>query len=224
MRSFEDIYQTAVMHKGSVDVVEANLPKAKSPSQLKKLSDAHYLSEISRRIFRAGLKHEMVDKKWPAFDKAFKGFDIRFCAMLSDEDIESYMDDKRLIRHMGKIKSIRSNAQFIENVVREYNSFGDFLAGWPVEEIVELWFYLKKHGAQLGGRSGSLFLRMVGKDTFILTDDVVAVLKAENIVSKTPTSQRDIRATQDAFNQWKQESGRPMCEISRIVSMTSFGF
>jgi 3-methyladenine DNA glycosylase Tag len=79
---------------------------------------------------------------------------------------------------------------------------------------------LKKQGAQLGGNSGPSFLRMVGKDTFLLTDDVVAALVAQGVVDKRPTAQRDLRAVQQAFNQWQQESGRPLCQISRLLSMT----
>ncbi|WP_439133688.1 hypothetical protein [Pseudomaricurvus sp.] len=85
MRSFRSIYETAVLHKGGEAAVEANLPVLRSPSQLKQLSDDRYLSDISRRIFRAGLKHSMVDGKWPAFEEVYFGFDPYRVAMMSDE-------------------------------------------------------------------------------------------------------------------------------------------
>jgi len=62
---------------------------------------------------------------------------------------------------------------------------------------------------------------MVGKDTFVLTKDVVAVFIREGVVEKEPKSQRDLKAAQDAFNLWRSECGRDMCEISRIVSYTA---
>ena len=30
---------------------------------------------MSLRIFRAGLKHSLVDAKWPAFEEVFAGFE-----------------------------------------------------------------------------------------------------------------------------------------------------
>ena len=91
---------------------------------------------------------------------------------------------------------------------------------FSVTDITGLWALLKKQGQQLGGKSGAYFLRQVGKDTFILTDDVVAALKAQGVIDKAPTAQRDLRKVQDCFNQWQEESGRPMAHISRLLSYT----
>ena len=221
MRSFQSIYDTAVLHKGSVEAVEEKLPKPRTPAQLRKLGDDRYLSELSRRIFRAGLKHSMVDGKWPAFEEVFFGFNPLRVAMMSDEELEGLTHNAAIIRHFGKIKAVRANAIWMQDVIREYGSFGELIAGWEPEHIVDLWALMKKQGTQLGGQSGSRFLRMVGKDTFLLTDDVVAVLKAEGVVEKLPTAKRDLQAAQEAFNQWRQESGRSLAEISRIVSYTT---
>lgn len=220
MRRFEDIYQTAILHKGGASVVESLLPKAKSPSELAAISDDRYLSHMCRRIFRAGLKHSMVDAKWPNFEVVFNDFDPFSNAMLSDEDLEVLMQDKRIIRHMGKIRAVRENACFVREIAAEFGGFGQFLGQWPTEDIVGLWALLKKRGKQLGGNSGASFLRMVGKDTFLLTRDVIAVLKAEGIITKEPTAKRDLQLVQNAFNTWQQQSSRSLCEISRIVSLT----
>ncbi|GAA5316518.1 MAG: DNA-3-methyladenine glycosylase I [Candidatus Pelagadaptatus aseana] len=221
MRSFQSIYDTAVLHKGSAKAVESLLPDIRAESDLRELPNHYYLSEMSRRIFRAGLKHSMVDAKWPAFEQAFFEFDPYQVAMMSDEDLESLMQNDRIIRHFGKIKAVRGNAIWMLDVIREFGSFGALLADWPADNIVGLWTLLKKQGTQMGGQSGARFLRMVGKDTFLLTEDVVNVLKAEGVVDKMPTSQRDLLKAQEAFNQWQLESGRPMAEISRIVSFTT---
>ncbi len=53
---------------------------------------------------------------------------------------------------------------------------------------------------------------MVGKDTFIPTDDMAAALIAQKVIDKPPTSQRDLALVQQAFNQWHAESGRPLCQ------------
>ncbi len=221
LRSFQSIYETAVLHKGGAVVVEAGLPVVLTEKQLGKIPNSEYLSQMSRRVFRAGLKHSMVDAKWPAFESVFHGFDLNSVAMMSDEDLEGLMHDKRIIRHFGKIKSVRKNAIWLLDIVAEHGSVGEWLAQWPADNIVGLWTQLKKYGTQMGGHSGARFLRMVGKDTFLLTDDVVAVLKAEGIVDKIPTSQKALSQVQLVFNQWQAESGRSMAEISRIISFTT---
>ena len=87
-------------------------------------------------------------------------------------------------------------------------------------DIVSLWRYLAKHGTQLGGLSAPRLLRMAGKDTFIPSNDVVAALKAQKVVDKVPSSQRDQAAVQAVFNQWHDESGRPMCQLSAMLAFT----
>ncbi|GAB3100494.1 DNA-3-methyladenine glycosylase I [Aestuariicella hydrocarbonica] len=221
MRAFQSFYETAVLHKGSVEAVESNLPELRTANALRKLPDDRYLSEISRRIFRAGLKHSMVDAKWPAFEECFFGFDPYRVAMMSDEELEALTHEPRIIRHFGKIKAVRANATWVLDVAREYGSFGKMIADWPSDHIVDLWALMKKQGTQLGGHSAARFLRMVGKDGFLLTDDVVSVLKAEGVVDKAPTSKRDLQLVQEAFNTWQAQSGRPLAEISRILSFTT---
>ena len=73
---------------------------------------------------------------------------------------------------------------------------------------------------QLGGLSAPRFLRMVGKDTFVPSYDVVAALNAQKLVDKAPTSLRDLAIVQNAFNQWHAESGRPMCQLSQMLAFT----
>ncbi|MEG6659604.1 DNA-3-methyladenine glycosylase I, partial [Pseudomonas aeruginosa] len=77
-----------------------------------------------------------------------------------------------------------------------------------------------KRGNQLGGLSAPRFLRMAGKDTFIPSDDMVAALKAQEIIDKPPTSLKDLAAVQAAFNQWREESGRPLCQLSVMLAHT----
>ena len=63
---------------------------------------------MSRRIFQAGLKHSMVDAKWPAFEEVFFGFEPRRVRAMSDEALEALLGDARLIRHWGKL-SVKNN-------------------------------------------------------------------------------------------------------------------
>lgn len=220
MHDYKWLNEYCLNRFGSAAELEARLPQPKSDQALRALGDDRYLSLISLRIFRAGLKHSLVDAKWPAFEQAFFGFDPEKVVLMGGERLENLMQDTRLIRHLGKLKSVPRNAQFVLDVRREKGSFGALIADWPVTDIVGLWKYLARHGSQLGGLSAPRLLRMVGKDTFIPTDDLVAALKAQGIIDKAPTSLKDLAAVQAAFNQWHAQSGRPLCQLSVMLAHT----
>ncbi|MDH4562451.1 DNA-3-methyladenine glycosylase I [Pseudomonas sp. BN411] len=220
MRDYRWLHEYCLNRFGSAEALEARLPQPRSDAELRAFSDDRYLSLIALRVFRAGLKHSLVDAKWPAFEEAFFGFDPQKVVLMGAEHLERLMQDTRLIRHLGKLKSVPRNAQFVLDVAREKGGFGALIADWPATDIVGLWKYLAKHGNQLGGLSAPRFLRMVGKDTFIPTDDMVAALKAQDIIDKAPTSQKDLAQVQAAFNQWQAESGRPLCQLSLMLAHT----
>jgi 3-methyladenine DNA glycosylase Tag len=199
--------------------LEARLPQPKSPQQLADTPDDRYLSQMSLRIFRAGLKHSVVDAKWPAFEEVFHGFDPRRVRAMSDEAMEKLLGDARLIRHWGKLKSVRDNAAAMLEIAGEHKSFGAWLAGWPGEDIVGLWEALAKRFSQMGGNSGPSFLRMVGKDTFILSPSVMAGLKHWAGMAP-PKNRGDRAAAQAVFNGWAAETGRPLSQLSLILAMS----
>ncbi|MGA6100346.1 DNA-3-methyladenine glycosylase I [Stutzerimonas marianensis] len=220
MRDYKWLHEYCLNRFGSAAALEARLPRPNSGDELRAVQDDRYLSLISLRIFRAGLKHSLVDAKWPAFEEVFFGFDPEKVVLMGGEHIERLMQDARIIRHLGKLKSVPRNAQFVLDVTASHGGFGHFLAGWPITDIVGLWRYLAKHGCQLGGLSAPRLLRMAGKDTFIPSNDVVAALKAQNVVDRVPSSQRDQARVQDVFNRWHEESGRPLCQLSAMLAFT----
>ncbi len=85
-------------------------------------------------------------------------------------------------------------------------------------EIVGLWEALAKRFSQMGGNSGPTFLRMVGKDTFILTPAVTAALKHWDAAAAPPKNLKDRQAVQSCFNGWAAETGRPLCQLSLILA------
>jgi len=200
--------------------VEARLPQPKAAAELAATGDDRYLSHMSRRIFQAGLKHSMVDAKWPAFEEAFYGFDPRRVRAMADEAIEALLGNAKLIRHWGKLKAVRDNAAAMIGVAEEHGSFGRWLAAWPGADIVGLWETLAKRFSQMGGNSGPSFLRMVGKDTFVLTGSVCAGLKHWGGLAGPPKNRGERAAAQKIFNDWAAESGRPLCQISLILAMS----
>ena len=86
--SFAPILEAACTRLGTA-ALEARMTQPSSPAELKALTDDRYLSQMSLRIFRAGLKHSLVDAKWPAFEDVFEGFEPRRVRAMSDEALEA---------------------------------------------------------------------------------------------------------------------------------------
>lgn len=218
MDSFDEIYQAVAARKGGFAEVEALLPKAASARSLRRRSDDRYLAEMTACVFRSGFVWRVIENKWPNFEAAFHGFDVTSCVMQSDDDVDRLASDTGLVRHRKKIESVRRNAAYMLEVRESHGSFGAYLAAWPREDIVGLWDEMKRRGDRLGGQTGRFFLRFVGKDTPIFSADVIKALIAQGVVDKAPTSKRALAQVQQAMNQWRQESGRDFCQISRILA------
>lgn len=217
MIAFAKIRKAAEKRLGK-DGLAARLPKVKSPAQLKKVSDDRYLSVMSLRVFRAGLKHEMVDAKWPDFEKAFRGFEPKRVRAMSDEEVEKLMGDQRLIRHLGKLKSVHANAAAMCDLAVEHGSFGAWLAAWPGRETVKLWDEIARRFVQLGGNSAPYFLRMAGKDTFILTPGVVKALNHWDAFDGEPKGKGDRAKVETLFNAWAEETDLPLAHLSMTLA------
>lgn len=217
MVAFTKIQKAAVQRLGKAELAR-RLPKVKSPAALKRVADDRYLSLMSLRIFRAGLRHDMVDAKWPAFEKVFRGFEPRKVRAMSDEQVEALMGDRRLIRHLGKLKSVHANAAAMCDLAEERGSFGAYLADWPGDQIVALWDDLAKRFHQLGGNSGPYFLRMAGKDTFILTYSVVKALQQWRAFAGEPKGKKDRARVGEIFAAWAEETGLPLAHLSMTLA------
>ncbi|MDP6566577.1 MAG: DNA-3-methyladenine glycosylase I [Alphaproteobacteria bacterium] len=220
MTTFADIQAAAVARNGTLADLKKKLPKAKSAKALKAISDDRYLSAMSLRVFSAGLKHSMVQGKWPAFEEVFFGFEPHRVRAMPDEALEALMGETRIIRHWGKIKSVRANAAAICRIAEESGSFGAWLAAWPPERTVELWDELQKRFTQLGGNSGPYFLRMVGKDSFTASPYVIRALNHWGVYDGSGKGKRERAKIQEAFNDLAAESKLPLCQISMTLAQS----
>lgn len=220
LEPFDVIYARAVKKKGKREL-EASFAKPRSRAALARRPDGEILSEMGKIVFSAGFSRRVVDQKWPAFVEAFSGFLPERVAALSDQTLDTLAQDKRLIRHRGKIASLRDNAAFCHALAAEHGSAAKFLAAWPEEDITGLWLELKGRGSRLGGASGPRVLRALGKDTFILTPDVLKGLKKARAALPSATSKAGLAAAQVAFNTWREESGLPLCVLSRVLACST---
>ena len=91
---FAPILEAAQARLGAPALSSARLAQPRTPAELEALGDDRYLSQMSLRIFRAGLKHSLVDAKWPAFEEVFGGFEPRRVRAMSDEALEALLADR----------------------------------------------------------------------------------------------------------------------------------
>lgn len=220
MRHFAEIETLAANNKGGEAAMEALLQPVPDQSQVTELGDDRWLANFTRCVFNSGFNWKVIEKKWPGFEEAFHGFSPNFLAMLPDEKYEALLKDTRIVRHGAKIMSVRHNAIWMVGLAREHGTAARFLGSWPASDQTGLMDLMKKQGSRLGGNTGQYALRFIGKDGFILSADVTNALIREAVVSKPPTSKKDMAAVQAAFNQWHDETARPYTHLSRILAMS----
>ncbi|MDJ0613745.1 MAG: DNA-3-methyladenine glycosylase I [Rhizobiaceae bacterium] len=220
MRTFDEIYEIAAARKGGAEALEKQISPALLAVELAKIPDDRWLSDMTKRVFQAGFNWKVVESMWPGFEAAFEGFDLGRCAMLHDEDFDRLVSDTRIVRYGAKIRSVQENAVFLIDLINEHGSAGKAFGKWPSDDYIGLLELMKKRGSRLGGNTGQYFLRMMGKDSFILSRDVTARLIAEGIIDKNPKSKKALTQVQHAFNTWMDQSSRGLTEISRVLAMS----
>jgi 3-methyladenine DNA glycosylase Tag len=219
--SFEAIRARAEKRKGGATALEKLLPKKPNANALAKLSDDRILSEMSMRVFSAGFAWSVIKAKWPGFEEAFLGFAPSKLTFQPDEFWDRLMGDTRIVRNGAKILSVRDNAAFVQAIAREHGSFGKFLATWPSSDEIGLLDLLLKRGSRLGGNTGQMFLRFVGWDGFVTSQDVVACLRDAGLdIAAEVKSKGDLAKVQAQFNAWAKETGLPYTHLSRICAMS----
>jgi 3-methyladenine DNA glycosylase Tag len=197
------------------------MPTVRSSRALARSKDDRWLAQMTRCVFQAGFVWRVVDHKWDDFEDVFFGFPPQKIVMLSPEQIDRFAANPRIIRNRQKVLGVQANAQFILDINQEYGCFGKFIAHWPAQDLIGLFALMKRQGSRLGGMTGQRVLRNMGKDTFIITGDVVRCLQRNGVdVGDNPSSKRKLQLIQDAFNQWHEESGLPYSHISRICALS----
>jgi 3-methyladenine DNA glycosylase Tag len=222
MTPFSEIFARAAARKGGDGALEKILAETASrpPAEIAAIPDDRILAEMTRRIFYAGFSYKVVDDKWPAFERAFAGFDPNACAFMSEEQLDALTGDRGIVRNAAKIRAVQRNARFLLDLRAEHGSAARFFAHWPDSDYVGLLDLLKKRASHLGGDAAGRFLRAIGKPAFIATPDVVAALIRDGAIDRPPGGKRDLATIQAAFNRWSAESGRDLTAISRVLAMS----
>ena len=221
MADFAKIRARAAERKGGDAVLKSLLGPASDNATLATVTDDRILSTMAERVFAAGFVWRVIEQKWPGFEEAFLGFEPKRLLFQPDDFWHDLASDKRIVRNPQKIRSVRDNAAFVEQVSKEHGSFGKFLADWPAEDQVGLATYLGKHGSRLGGNTGQYLLRWLGWDTFIMSKDLILALRDAGLdIGEAATSKKDLAKVQGQINEWAKATGLPRAHISRILSMS----
>jgi len=221
MEKFTTIYQRAADRKGGEVALNSLLYQPRTEHELSGLTDDRVLAELTKKVFQSGFVWRVVENKWPDFEDIFFGFDIEKILMMPDDMLERKATDPRIIRNFNKVKTIRENAFMLSDLADAHGSASSWLVSWPCEDIIGLWAYLKKHGARLGGNTGPYALRTLGKDTFLLSRDVEAYFRAHKLIEGGLSTKKSLNTIQEAFNQWKSESGLSLQEISQVIAFST---
>jgi len=197
------------------------MPEVRSRRALAASKDDRWLAQMTRCVFQAGFVWRVIDNKWDGFEEVFFGFPPQKIALLSPEQLDRFATNPRIVRNRVKVLSVQANAHFILDICREHGSFGKFIASWPGQDLIGLFALLKNRGSRLGGMTGQRVLRNMGKDTFIVTGDVVCCLQRAGLdIGDNPATQRELRLIQAVFDQWHEESGLPYSHLSRIAALS----
>ena len=210
--SFKPILKRARARHG--DALEGRFSQVLDPKALAGVPDDRVLSSMAKCVFAAGFRWRVVQAKWPTFEEAFLGFNPAKIAAFDQMHLDALAADTRIIRNPQKIRATVENARFVREVGKEHGGFAAFLAAWPDDDVVGLWAYLKKHGSRLGGNTGPRTLRLVGKDTFIVTGDVEYALRELGIIRTKSVGKAALKAAQSQFAAWSKEMGMPMAHLS----------
>ena len=86
---------------------------------------------------QAGLSWETILKRREGYRKAFKNFDVKKVAKMSDDELEKLMQEEGIIRNRLKIFGTRKNALAFIAIQKEFGSFDayvwSFVGGKPLQ-------------------------------------------------------------------------------------------
>lgn len=221
MEAFDAILRNAEKRKGGNKMLNILLPALPPANFVDQKPDSFFLAMMCKVVNQAGFNWTVIERKWPQFEEAFLGFDVHQLSMLSPEAWEAYEKDARIVRHWPKIKAFMENVEWVRTESERNGGFANFMKQWHASEQVECMAYLNKYGSRLGGMSGQWFIRYCGKDSFVLTRDVVAALQASGLdIKDQPSSKREMKLIQACFNRWHAETGLPYTYLSRIAAFS----
>jgi 3-methyladenine DNA glycosylase Tag len=222
LRSFEKIFALAAARKGGAANLNRILAETKPRARraVARLGDDRVLAAMTRTVFAGGFAWHIIDRKWPAFEIAFGGFDPHACAFLNDEQLDALIRDRSIIRSPRKVMAVPRNARFVLDLAAEHGSAARYFAAWPDARLIDLIAIVRKRGSGFGFENAARFLRAIGKPAFIDSPDVLRALVREGVLDRPSSGKMALETIQAAFNHWSAESGHDLTTLSRVLAMS----
>ncbi len=84
--------------------------------------------------FQAGLSWLTILRKREAFRTAFAGFDPKAISEFGEDEVHRLLQDKGIVRHQGKIRSVVNNAVRCLELIEERGSLSDHIWGFAADD------------------------------------------------------------------------------------------
>jgi 3-methyladenine DNA glycosylase Tag len=97
------------------------------PPRERPKDDNGYFEQLTKAVFRAGFSWKVIRDKWPNFQRAFDGFDIKKVAHYETQDVDRLLADEGIVRNGRKIEATIHNANLIQQLVVKHGSFYHYL-------------------------------------------------------------------------------------------------
>ena len=102
--------------------------------------DRHIFEMLCLEGQSTGLSWRTIINKRQAYQEAFYNFDIDKCASLTDDYLDSLLENPQLIRNRSKLYSVRKNALAVQQIIAEHGSLDAFVWSYTQEKpIVGHW-------------------------------------------------------------------------------------
>ncbi len=147
------------VHKWEAAVPEMIIPPRGVPED-----DDGYLEQMTKAVFQAGFSWKVVERKWPAFRKAFHGFSVEKVASLSPGDVDVLLQDESIVRNRRKIEAAVWNARKVLALRADFGSMQDFLRSLDDRPYPDVNRQLQATFEHLGRTGAYVFLWSVGED------------------------------------------------------------
>ncbi len=117
---------------------------------------------LTLELFQSGLSWKTILHKRDNFRKAFAWFDVEKVMLFGEEDIERLLRDAGIVRHRKKIEATIENAKRVNELIKTFGSFEEFLEQLPNEKI-EKQKTLQKTFKHVGLTTAESFLEATGR-------------------------------------------------------------
>ena len=97
------------------------------PTKIEPSGISDYLETMAKSMFQSGISWRVVDSKWPGMRAALQGFNVAAIADLTEPELESLVQDKRIIRSRRKLDALVINARKMIDLEASHGTFTNYL-------------------------------------------------------------------------------------------------